>query len=95
MIKIICRVISVFVGASLFYYMPTLIIRMSGLENKWPNLITNVLGYEIIWPGLVLGFLGGIIGLFMDTSWYFRAVIAPLFWGIIAFYAGYTIGQIL
>ena len=60
MIKIICRVISVLFGASLFYYMQTLIIRMFGLENKWPNLITNVLGYEIIWPGLVLGFLGGI-----------------------------------
>ena len=64
-------------------------------RNKWPNLITNVLGCEIIWPSLLFGVLGGIIGLFMDTSWYFRAVIAPLFWGIIAFYAGYTIGQIL
>ena len=97
MIKIIGRVISVFFGASLFYYMPTLIIRMFGLENKWPNLITNVLGCEIIWPSLLFGVLGGIIGLFMDeTSWdkfeyYFPAVIAALFWGIIGFYAGYSI----
>ena len=68
MIKIICRVISVLFGASLFYYMPTLLIRMFGLENKWPNLITNVLGYEIIWPSLLFGVLGGIIGLFMDET---------------------------
>ena len=48
-------------------------------------------------PVLFWFFWGGIIGLFMDeTSWdkfqyYFPAVIAALFWGIIGFYAGYTI----